>query len=117
MDLGVVAGPDVEAVPGAAGGVLQESGVGALSAGVPGAVLGEGLQGLPVLGAVEADEGLGDGVFLDVERQSGAPDGEAAEAGASEAGGVGIELCLPERSRAGSVHGGTSSGVTGCSSW
>src|SRR4051812_42327807 len=74
MDLGVVAGPDAVAVPGAAGQAVEAAGQALLEeAEVPTAVLGEGLEGLPVLHAVEADERLGDGVFLDVQGQAGGP--------------------------------------------
>src|SRR5205807_2200727 len=105
MHLGVVDAPGVVAVPDPAGGALQDPGGGALDGGaVPGAVRGEGLQGLPVLGAVAADEGLGDGVPFAVEGQAGEPLGEAAEAGAGEAAGVGGEQRLPQRPQLDSLH-------------
>ena len=62
----------------------------------PGAVLGEGLQGLPVAGALDGQDGLGDGVLLDVEGQGGDPLGEAAEAGLGEGPGEGAEQALPD---------------------
>jgi hypothetical protein len=59
MHPGVVAGPGAVAVPDPPGGVVDEACGGAGDGWeVPGAVLGEDLQGLPVVGAVEGDEGL-----------------------------------------------------------
>jgi hypothetical protein len=106
MDLGVVAGPDVEAVPAPAGGALQDAGGDDLQvAAVEGGVLGEGLQGLPVLFAVEADQGLGDGVFFDVEGQAGDPLDEAAEtACVVKADLVGGEQRLPEQPQSDSLQ-------------
>src|SRR5207249_11641859 len=72
---------------------------------VPVAVLGEGLQGVPVLCASQADEGLGDGVLLDVEDQSGEPLLEAGEAGVGEGVGAGQQQFLPEAEQLGSLHG------------
>src|SRR5580692_7540420 len=97
MDFGVVAGPDVEAVPDPSGSVLQDlAGDPFYVVAVPGAVLGEGFQGFPVVGAFQSDEGLGDGVFLDIKGQSGEPLDEAVEAGPGKAVGVGGEDGLPE---------------------
>src|SRR5205823_12535909 len=62
------------------------------------------LQGLPVAGAVEGDERLGDGVFLDVEGQAGEPLGEALEAGVGEGVGAGGEQVLPVVPELGSLH-------------
>ena len=117
MNLGVVAGPDVEAIPEASGGILQDLGIDAFDLVLAeGAVLGEGLQCLPVLGPVEPDEGLCDRGFLEVECQASAPEGEIPKAWAGEPSGVGVELRLPERADGDRLHGGTSSGVTGCRS-
>ena len=41
--------------------------------GLPDGVLGEGLQGFPVGDPLDGGDGLGDGVFLDVEDQCGDP--------------------------------------------
>src|SRR5579875_207074 len=82
MDLGVVASPDMIAIPEPAGSLLDQAGDRTLQSRLfPGTVLGEGLQGFPVLGSVQPDEGLGDGMFFDIEGQSGDPLGEASEAG------------------------------------
>src|SRR5262249_60917273 len=98
VDVAVVAGKDMEAVPGAARCAVQGAGQSPLQGhAVPGAVLGEGLQSLPIAGPADADEGLGDGVLLDVEGQAGDPLGEATPAGTSEAGGEGGEQRLPQR--------------------
>src|SRR5262249_39589481 len=86
VDLGVVAGPDPEAVPGAARQVVQAAGQVALQeTNLPMAVFGEGLQSLPVQHPVDADKGLGDGVLFDVEQQSDRPLDEASLAFAREA--------------------------------
>src|SRR5262249_51093829 len=106
VDLGVVAGPDPVAVPGVAGGVGEQFDRSAFDEwAVPAAILDEGLQGLPVGGQVEGDEGLGDGVFFDVEDQAGEPLDEASEAGAGEAAGEGGQQGLPDGPESGSVHG------------
>ena len=95
--LGVVAGPDAVAVPGAVGPAVEAVRQAPVQAAqVPGAVLGEGLQGLPVLGAVQADKRLGDGVLLDVEGQAGDPLDEALLAAAGEAQGDRQQDGLPE---------------------
>ena len=80
------------AVPQAVGSLIDQAG-GDVFEGVlvPRAVLGKGLQGLPVLGPVQADERLGDGVLLDVEGQAGKPLGEELEAAVGEGGGAGAE--------------------------
>src|SRR5262249_33994784 len=70
----------------------------------PGAVLGKRLQGLPVVGAVDADEGLGDGVLLDVQRQSSDPLDEALLTSAGEAHSEGQQDGLPEQTQLGSFH-------------
>src|SRR5262249_34404521 len=88
MDLGVVAGPDPVAMPGAVGQVVEAAGQAPLEEGeVPGAILGEGLQGLPVVDPGQADQRLGDGVSLDIEGQAGDPFDEALLAAAREADG------------------------------
>jgi hypothetical protein len=56
----------------------------------------------------EADEGLGDGMFLVVEGQAGGPLDEVAKAGLGEAVGVGLEQFLPQGTQVGNVPGGTS---------
>src|SRR6516165_6771977 len=71
---------------------------------MPVAVLGEELQGLPVGDAVEADEGLGDGVLFDVEGQSGDPLDEAASAGVRETRGDVEQQGLPEGPQSLSLH-------------
>ena len=86
VNLGVVGCPDVIAVPEAVGQPFEASGQGILDQGeVPGAVLSEGLQGLPVLRSVQGDEGLGEGVFLDVEGKAGGPLDETLLAAPGEA--------------------------------
>ena len=83
MDLGVIEGRDAVAVPDPPGGRLDQASQAAGDlVGVPGAVLGERLQGLPVGRSLEGQDGLGDGVLLDVEGHGGDPLGEAAEAAA-----------------------------------
>ena len=106
MHLGVVAGPDAVAVPESPRGLLQGLGGDLLDvADVPGAVLGEGLQGLPVVLASQADQGLGDGVLLVVEGQAGDPLGEAAEAAAVvEAAGVRGQQSLPQEPQSHNFH-------------
>src|SRR5271166_2762000 len=98
MDLGVIDGRDPVAVPDP-----PRSGVDQVSQGpgdavlVPGAVLGEGFQGLPGGGLLQGQDRLGDGVFLDVERHGGDPLGEAVEAAAGEGPSEGVEQGLPDR--------------------
>src|SRR5262249_19463573 len=114
MDLGVVGGPDVVAVPAAARDVFEEPCRGGLQeVGAPGAVLDEGFQGLPVAGSVEGDQGLGDGVLLDVEGQPGDPRGEAREAGPGAAQGVTQQQLLPEGPQSLSFHATPRRGGTG----
>src|SRR5208283_1696541 len=62
----------------------------------PGAVLGEGFQGLPGGGLLQGQDRLGDGVFLDVQRHGGDPLGEAVEAVAGEGPSEGVEQGLPD---------------------
>src|SRR5262245_22718685 len=105
MHLAVVDGPHAVAVPAAVGGLVNQVGGGAFEGVlVPGAVLGERLHGLPVLGAVQADQGLGDGVLLDIEYQAGQPLGEAAEAGVGEGIGARPEQRLPVSPQLRSLH-------------
>ena len=96
MDLGVIDARDPVAVPDPSRGGRDQAGQGPGEAvGVPGAVLGEGFQGLPGGGLLQGQDRLGDGVFLDVERQARDPLGEAVEAAAGEATGEGVEQGLP----------------------
>ena len=109
MDLGVVDGRDVIAVPDPTGGGLDQAGqVVGDAALVPAAVLGEGLQGLPGGGLLQGQDRLGDGVLLDVERHGGDPLGEAAEAAAGERAGEGLEQGLPDGPRERSFGHGAS---------
>ena len=63
MDLGVIDGRDMIAVPEPPGGGLDQPGqAGGDVVGVPGAVLGEGFQCLPVSGPLQGQDRLGDGV-------------------------------------------------------
>ena len=106
VDLAVVDGVDAVAVPEATGGLFQQVGQGPLDQLlVPVADLGEVLQLLPALFQAQGDEGLGDGVFLDVEGQPGDPDDEAAEAAGGEGRGEGGQQGLPEGPEQGSLHG------------
>ena len=69
MDLGVVERPDMVAIPEPGRGLLDEPRQRARDVVVvPGAVLGEGLQGFPVAGPVEGEHGLSDRVLLDIDR-------------------------------------------------
>src|SRR5262249_42521244 len=96
MDLGVIDGRDVVAVPDPPrGGGDQAGQVVGDAALVPAAVLGEGLEGLPGGGLLQGQDRLGDGVLLDVEDQGGDPLGEVAEAAATERAGEGGEQSLP----------------------
>src|SRR5207248_4601692 len=105
MHLGVVTGPGGVAVPGAVGPAAEGACQAPLQeAEVPGAVLGEGLQGLPVGHAVQSDEGLGDGVLLDVEGQAGDPLDEALLAATGEAHSNRYQDGLPERPQLDSFH-------------
>src|SRR5262249_40695570 len=112
MDLGVIDGRDVVAVPEPSGGPLDQPGQApGDSVGVPGAVLGEGFQGLPVGRAFQGPDGLGDGVFLDIEGQGGDPLGEAAVSASAEAAGEGGEPGLPEGPEERSFRHGESPGA------
>src|SRR5262249_1892259 len=106
MHFGIVASPDVIAIPDPVGGLFDKAGDGTLQDRlVPGTVLGEGFQRFPVLGSVQVGEGLGDGVFVDVEGQSGDPLGEAVESGCGEGRGAGLEQVLPVGPEQRSLHG------------
>src|SRR5512135_1593792 len=98
VDLGVIARRDVVAVPepprGRVGEPGQASGYGSAA---PGAVLGEGLQGLPVVGAFDGQDRLGDRVLLDVQGQGGDPLGKAPTSRLGEGPGEGVEQVLPDR--------------------
>ena len=97
MDLGVIDGRDLVAVPDPPRGGGDQASQGLSDALlVPGAVLGEGFQGLPGGGLLQGQDRLGDGVFLDVERHGGDPLGEAVEAAAGEGPSEGIEQGLPD---------------------
>src|SRR5262249_49237295 len=105
VDVGIVAGPDVVAVAGAVGQVVDVACQAPLEEPqIPGAVLGEGLQGLPVGHPVQADEGLGDGVLFDVASQAGDPLDKALLAAAGEAHGERDQDGLPEQPQLGSFH-------------
>ena len=68
MDLGVIDGRDMVAVPDPTrGGRDQASQSPGDAVFVPGAVLGERFQSLPGGGLLQGQDRLGDGVFLDVE--------------------------------------------------
>ena len=97
MDLGVIDGRDMVAVPDPpwGGGDQPSQGPGDAVL-VPGAVLGEGFQGFPGGGLLEGQDRLGDGVFLDVERHGGDPLGEAVEAAVGEGPSEGLEQGLPD---------------------
>src|SRR5271166_5538185 len=98
MDLGVIDRRDLVAVPDPTRGGGDQVGQGPGDAVlVPGAVLGEGFQGLPGGGLLQGQDRLGDGVFLDVERHGGDPLSEAVEAVAGEGPSEGVEQGLPDR--------------------
>ena len=68
MDLGVIDGRDLVAVPDPTRGGRDQASEGLSDAVlVPGAVLGEGFQGFPGGGLLQGQDRLGNGVFLDVE--------------------------------------------------
>ena len=109
MDLGVIDGRDMIAVPEPPGGGLDQPGqAGGDVVGVPGAVLGEGFQRLPVSGPLQGQDRLGDGVLLAVDGHGGDPFGEPAKAGAGEGPGEGRQQGLPDRPKPLSVSHGTS---------
>ena len=97
MDLGVIDGRDMVAVPdsprGSGNQPSQAPGDAVL---VPGAVLGEGFQGFPGGGLLQSQDRLGDSVFLDVQRHGGNPLGEAVEAAAGEGPSEGLQQGLPD---------------------
>ena len=64
--------------------------------GLPDGVLGEGLDGLPVVDPLDGGDRLGDGVLLDVEGQCGDPLDETTMSGACEGRAEGLEQSLPE---------------------
>src|SRR5262249_10674096 len=66
--------------------------------------LGERLEGLPVVGSVQGNEGLGDGVLFDIEGQPGDPLDEALLAAVGKAIGKGQEDVLPQRPQLRSLH-------------
>ena len=97
MDLGVIDGRDLVAVPDPTRGDRDQASQGPGDAVfAPGAVLGEGLQGLPGGGLLQGQDRLGDGVFLDVDRHGGDPLGEAVEAVAGKGPSEGVEQGLPD---------------------
>ena len=101
MDLGVIDGRDLVAVPDPTRGGGDQASQGLSDALlVPGAVLGEGFQGLPGGGLLQGQDRLGDGVFLDVQRHGGDPLGEVVEAAAGEGPSEGVEKRLPDVSLA-----------------
>ena len=96
MHLGVIDGRDVVAVPEPAGGGLDQPGQPPGNRiGAPGAVLGEALHRLPVVRPLQGQDGLSDGVLLDVKGHGGDPLGEAAESAVAEASGEGVHQVLP----------------------
>src|SRR5262249_1731146 len=98
MDLGVIDGPDVVAVPDPTRGGLDEASQGPRDfVGVPGAVRGEGFPGWPGRGLLQAPGRLGDGVWVEGEGHGGDGVGEAGEAAAGEGPGEGREPGLPDR--------------------
>ena len=102
MDFGIIARPDAVAVPDAIRHPVEAVGQTPLrGAEIPADVRGEGFRSLPVPDAVEADEGVGDGVFPDVRGQAGGPLGETPLASPGEAGGEGRGDGLPQRPQAG----------------
>ena len=97
MDLGVVDGRDLVAVPDPTRGGGDQASEGLSDAVlVPGAVLGEGFQGFPGGGLLQGQDRLGDRVFLDVQRHGGNPLGEAVEAAAGEGPSEGLQQGLPD---------------------
>ena len=92
MDLGVIDGRDPVAMPEPprlfVDELRQRAGE---EVGLPEGVLGEGLDGLPVVDPLDGGDGLGDGVLLDIEGKCGDPLDEAAMTGASEGGGKRLE--------------------------
>ncbi len=97
MDLGVIDGRDIVAVPDPTRGVRdQPSQAPGDPVLVPGAVLGEGFQSFPGGRLLQSQDRLGDGVFLDVQRHGGNPLGEAVEAAAGEGPSEGLEQGLPD---------------------
>jgi len=87
VDLGVVARGDVVAVPESVGQLSEPSGQQAFQGFlVPTAVCDEVLQGFPVVGLVDAEQCLGEGVVLQGEDQSGSLLDEAAVSGDGEGG-------------------------------
>ena len=79
MHFGIVAGTNVVAIPETSGSVFQESDGNVFEAfAVPGAILREGFESLPVVGLLQGGEGLGNGVFFDVAGESGEPPDERA---------------------------------------
>lgn len=110
VDLGIVDGRDVEAVTGPPGRFLDQAGQarGNIVA-MPGAVFGEALHGLPIIGAFDGEDALGDGMLLDVECQRGDPLGESEMSRGGEGPGEGSEQGLPDRPEERSVsHRGVS---------
>src|SRR5439155_12287489 len=103
--LGIVDGVDVIAPPESAWSGLDQARQFSFDPGVvPGSGFGEGLEGFPVLGAVETDERLGDSVFFDVEGQAGDPLAEAMPAGVGESPAERAQKFLPQRPYVVSLH-------------
>ena len=85
VDLGVIEGRDLITVPDPAGcGIENVDEATGDVVGMPGTVFGERLHGLPVVGALQGQNGLGDGVFLDVGGHCGDPLYEAVMSAARE---------------------------------
>lgn len=109
MDLGVIDGRDVIAVPDPAGGLGDEPGQGpGDEVAAPGAGLGESLQRLPAGGPFDREDRLGDGVLLDVQCHRSDPFSEATVSGPGEGQGEGTEQVLPDGPEPRSVRHGAS---------
>src|SRR5512135_2610988 len=106
VDLGIIDGIDPKAVPEPTGSGLQESGQRVLDlVCLPRSRPCEGLQRLPVVGAIQGEHGRGDGVLLDVQRQAGDPLDKAFPSGGGGTGGEREEQLLPQRPEQASLPG------------
>ena len=97
MNLGIVDGRDMIAVPNPPRRFFNQLGQAPGDVvGAPGAVLGERLHGFPVGGAIQGQNGLGDGVLLDVDGHGGDPLEEATISAAAERAGERSQQGLPD---------------------